>query len=95
MRMDIEFSPGARRQRVSAAARQTVAFVACKGRMNKKCFCSMDHSAASSGERAGRTSWERAMGVLWRHSSFNLVEPQSIALAAALASGGLPEIANG
>lgn len=34
------------------------------------------------------------MGVLWRHSSFNLVEPQSIALAAALASGGLPEIGN-
>ena len=79
---------------MSAAARQTVAVAACEGRMKEKRFCSMDHPAALSGERAGRTSRERAMGVLWRHSSFNLVEPQSIALAAALASGGLPEIAN-
>jgi hypothetical protein len=43
----------------------------------------MGHSAMLRGERAGRFLSERTMGVLWRHSSVNLVEPRSIALAAA------------
>jgi hypothetical protein len=76
MRMDIEFSPGARGQRMSAAAREIVALAPCEGGMNGKRFCSMDHPAAICGERAGRTFRERTMGVLWRHSSVNLVEPR-------------------
>jgi len=41
----------------------------------------MGHPATVSGERAGRTFGERTMGVLWYHSSVNLVEPRSIAPA--------------
>jgi hypothetical protein len=41
----------------------------------------MGHPAAICGERAGRFFGKRTMGVLWRHSSVNLVEPRSIALA--------------
>jgi hypothetical protein len=33
----------------------------------------MGHPAVIRGERAGRTFGERTMGVLWRHSSVNLV----------------------
>jgi len=60
--------------------------------MNRKRLCSMDHPAAVRGERAGRTFGERAMGVLWHHSSVNIVEPRSIALAAALFPRRLPGI---
>ena len=52
--------------------------------MNGKCLCSMNHPARVRGERARRFVSERAMGVLWRHSNVNLVEPRSIALAAAV-----------
>jgi hypothetical protein len=48
----------------------------------------MDHPAALCGERARRFLAERTMGVLWHHSSVNLAEPQSIALAAAEFPGG-------
>ena len=51
--------------------------------MNGKRLCSMSHPANLRGERASRRLAERAMGVLWNHSSVNLVEPRSIALAAA------------
>ena len=51
--------------------------------MNGKRLCPMNHPAPLRGERACRTFTERAMGVLWRHSSVNLVEPRSIAPAAA------------
>jgi len=43
----------------------------------------MNHPTNIRGERACRFLSERAMGVLWRHSSVNLVEPRSIAPAAA------------
>lgn len=43
--------------------------------MNGKRLCSMNHPAFC-GERARRTFQERKMGVLWHHSSVNLVEPQ-------------------
>jgi hypothetical protein len=73
MRMDIENSPGARGQRNSAAARNLDGLRPDEGGMNGKRFCSMDHPAVVRGERAGRTFGERTMGVLWRHSSVNLV----------------------
>jgi hypothetical protein len=41
--------------------------------MNGKRLCSMGHPAAVHGERASRTLMERVMGVLWHHSSVNLV----------------------
>src|SRR4051812_32058959 len=83
MRMDIEYSPGARGQRMSAAAREIDGPGFLQGRMNGKRLCSVGHPAAVRRERAGRSFGERTMGVLWRHSSVNLVEPRSIALAAA------------
>jgi len=46
----------------------------------------MNHPANIRGERASRCLSERAMGVLWRHSNVNLVEPRSIAPAAAASS---------
>jgi hypothetical protein len=73
MRMDIEISPGARGQRNSAAARNLDGSRACESVMNGKRFCSMGHPAVVRGERACRTFGERTMGVLWRHSSVNLV----------------------
>jgi hypothetical protein len=76
MRMDIEYSPGARWQRSSAAARNLDGLRSSEGRMNGKRLCSMGHSVPQRGERARRTFMERTMGVLWLHSSVNLVEPQ-------------------
>jgi hypothetical protein len=84
MRIDIEISPDARGQRNGAAARNNDDLAPCEGRMNGKCLCSMSHPARVRGERARRFVSERAMGVLWRHSNVNLVEPRSIALAAAV-----------
>jgi hypothetical protein len=81
--MDIENSPGARGQRNGAAARDNDGLAPCEDRMNGKRLCSMGHSAMPRRERASRFLSERAMGVLWCHSSVNLVEPRSIALAAA------------
>jgi hypothetical protein len=52
----------------------------------------MDHPAAVRGERAGRFFGKRTMGVLWRHSSVNLVESRSIALAATRILRRLPKI---
>jgi hypothetical protein len=76
MRMDIEFSPGARGQRTCAAARDIDCLATGEGMMNEKRLCSVDHPAASYGERARRFLAERTMGVLWHHSSVNLVEPR-------------------
>jgi hypothetical protein len=84
MRMDIENSPGARGQRNGAAARNNDGLASGENRMNGKRLCSMGHPANLRGERARRFLSERTMGVLWGHSSVNLVEPRSIALAAAL-----------
>jgi hypothetical protein len=72
--MDIEISPSARGQRNNAAARDDIGPAPCEGRMNGKRLRSMNHPAMLYGERAGRTLMERAMGVLWRHSSVNLVD---------------------
>jgi hypothetical protein len=82
MRMDIEYSPGAPVQRICAAARDSDGPRSDgEGRISEKRLCSMGHPAAICGERAGRFFGKRTMGVLWRHSSVNLVEPRSIALA--------------
>jgi hypothetical protein len=93
MRMDIENSPGAPVRHPCAGARDDNGpgggvEAAGEGKMNGKRFCSICHPATLGGERAGRFFAERTMGVLWRHSSVNLVEPRSIALAAAEFSGG-------
>jgi hypothetical protein len=97
MRMDIENSPGAPVRQLMAGARADLARTDGNqavggGRMNEKCLCSMGHPAASRGGRTRRFLAERTMGVLWHHSSVNLVEPRSIALAAALIPRRLPEI---
>jgi hypothetical protein len=60
--------------------------------MNGKRLCSVSHPATACGERAGRFIKERTMGVLWRHSSVNLVESRSIALATAQILRRLPKI---
>jgi hypothetical protein len=81
MRMDIEYSPGAPLQRIGAAARENDGLRFREGRMSGKRLCSVGHPAQFRGERAGRFLNKRTMGVLWRHSSVNLVKPRSIALA--------------
>ena len=60
--------------------------------MSGKRLCSMIHPATLREERASRFLSERAMGVLWRHSSVNLVESRSIALAATRILRRLPKI---
>jgi hypothetical protein len=77
---------------MSAAAREIDGPGFLQGRMNGKCLCSMGHPAALREERAGRFFGKRTMGVLWRHSSVNLVEPRSIALAATRIPRRLPKI---
>jgi hypothetical protein len=86
MRMDIEISPGARIQRLDAPARDDWGPAAgvqagCGGRMTEKRVCSTSHPAPVRGDR--RFIEERMKGVLWRHSSINLVEPRPFAPAAA------------
>jgi hypothetical protein len=49
--------------------------------MTGKRFCSARHPAPLRGER--RFIKVRMKGILWRHSSFNLVEPRSVAPSAA------------
>jgi hypothetical protein len=51
------------------------------GTMTGKRVCSGRHAAAVRGER--RFIEERMKGVIWRHSSFNLVEPRHVAPSAA------------
>src|SRR5690349_613937 len=91
MRMDIEFSPGARGQRGGAAARDYDGLRLGEGRMSGKRLCSMIQPAHLGGKNARRFPWERTMGVLWHHSSVNLVVPRSIALAAARLLRRVPE----
>jgi len=86
MRMDIEISPGARAWRLAAPSRDDWGLVAgvlasFDGRMIGKRVCSTSHPATVRGER--RFIEERMKGVLWRHSSFNLVEPRPFAPSAA------------
>jgi hypothetical protein len=49
--------------------------------MTGKRVCSGRHAAAVRGER--RFIEERMKGVIWRHSSFNRVEPRHVAPSAA------------
>jgi hypothetical protein len=84
MRMDIEISPGARVQRSDAPARDdwglgSGILAGRHGWMTGKRVCFMSHPATVRGER--RFIKERMKGVLWHHSSFNLVEPRPFAPA--------------
>jgi hypothetical protein len=77
MRMDIEISPGAPVQRWYAPSRDNWGLAGrvqagCDGRMTGKRFCSTSHPATLRRER--RFTEERMKGILWRHSSFNLVD---------------------
>jgi hypothetical protein len=49
--------------------------------MTGKRFCSARHPAPLRRER--RFTKERMKGILWRHSSFNLVAPRTVAPSAA------------
>jgi hypothetical protein len=89
--MDIEYSPGAPLQRIFAAARNLDGLRSRESMMNGKRLCSMGHPATVRGERAGRFFSKRTMGVLWRHSSVNLVRPRSFALAGPRIPRRLPE----
>jgi hypothetical protein len=44
------------------------------GVMGQLCLCSMRHSAAIRGKRARRLFQGRTKGVVWHHSSVNLVD---------------------
>jgi hypothetical protein len=86
MRMDIEISPAARVQRSNAPSRDDWGLDADElagvdGRMNGKRVCSLGHPAVVRGGR--RFIKERMKGVLWHHSSFNLVKPRPFAPSAA------------
>jgi hypothetical protein len=86
MRIDIEISPGAGLERSDAPSRDNWGLAArvragCDGKMTGKRVCSVRHPATVRGER--RIIKERMKGVLWRHSSFNLVEPRPFAPSAA------------
>jgi hypothetical protein len=95
MRMDIEFSPGARGQRSDAPPRDDWGLAGrvlagCDGWMTEKRVCSRCHPATLRGER--RFTEERMKGILWRHSSINLVEPRPFAPSAARIPRRTPEI---
>jgi hypothetical protein len=94
MRMDIEISPGAPVQRWDAPSRDDWGLAGrvlagCDGRITGKRVCSMSHAAPLRRER--RFTEERMKGSLWRHSSFNLVKPRSVAPSAA----GFPRLGTG
>jgi len=55
----------------------------------------MSHSAAIRGKHACRLFQGRAKGVLWRHSSVNLVKPRHIALGRAKYSSANAEDRHG
>jgi hypothetical protein len=95
MRMDIEFSPGARGQRSDAPPRDDWGLVFGEraepdGAMTEKRVCSIRHPAAV--RRGRRFTEERMKGILWRHSSINLVEPRPFAPSAARIPRRTPEI---
>jgi hypothetical protein len=80
--MDIEFSPGADVQRSVAKPRDNWGLTAgiqagSDGGMTGKRICSIRHPAPL--RRESRFIEMRMKGILWRHSSFNLVEPRSFA----------------
>ncbi|MGE5563529.1 MAG: hypothetical protein ACM3ZV_09505 [Bacillota bacterium] len=84
--MDIEISPGAALERSVAQPRDDKGLAAGilaggYGAMTGKRVCSARHPAAV--RRGRRFTEERMKGCLWRHSSFNLVEPRYVAPSAA------------
>jgi hypothetical protein len=86
MRMDIEISPRAPAQRLDAPSRDVWRLAAGilavgHGGMTGKRFCSARHPAPVRRER--RFMHKPMKGILWRHSSFNLVEPRPVAPSAA------------
>jgi hypothetical protein len=86
MRMDIEISPGAALKRSVAQPRDDWGLAAGiqaghDGAMTGKRVCSARHPAAV--RKGRRFTEERMKGSLWRHSSFNLVEPRCVAPTAA------------
>jgi hypothetical protein len=94
MRMDIEISPRAPAQRVDAPSRDDWGRAARKqagrrGVMTGKRVCSVRHPATVRRER--RFIEEQMKGILWRHSSFNLVEPRSFAPGAVWIPRRAPE----
>jgi hypothetical protein len=90
--MDIENSPGAPMRHFCAMARCDwgPAGELAVGELLDFCLCSMRHPATVRGER--RFIEDRTKGVLWHHSSVNLVEPRAVAPAAAWNLGVLPKI---
>jgi hypothetical protein len=83
MRIDIENSPGAPVWQSGAMARDDwgpAGVELAVGEMLEKRLCSMHHPATVCRER--RLIEERTKGVLWLHSSVNLVEPRPVAPAA-------------
>jgi hypothetical protein len=84
MRMDIENSPSAPMRQANAMARCDWGPAGDKlavGELLDICLCSTRHPATVRGERRLIDEWTK--GVLWRHSSVNLVEPRAVAPAAA------------
>jgi hypothetical protein len=84
--MDIEISPGAALERSGAQPRDNMGLTAgilagSDGAMTGKRVCSAGHPATV--RRGRRFTEERMKGSLWRHSSFNLVEPRCVAPSAA------------
>jgi hypothetical protein len=77
---------------MAAAARDDKGLADGDGGVNGKRFCSMSHPATVRRECTRRLCEERAKGVLWIHSSVNLVEPRDIALAAARRPRRVPGI---
>jgi len=82
MRMDIEFSPRADLQRSVAQSRDNWGLAAgiqagSDDGMTGKRVCSIRHPAPL--RRESRFIEKGVKGILWRHSSFNLVEPRSFA----------------
>ena len=60
--------------------------------MNGKRLCSTGHPAPLRRERTGRTFRERTLGVLWLHSSVNLVVPRQSHWPGRIFPRRLPEI---
>src|SRR3954454_12389541 len=88
MRMDIEYSPGARIQPLEAAARHVYGHAGADraaggGGIGEKCLCRTGHPASFRREHARRPHRERSLDVLWHHASVNLVQPRTFVTAAA------------
>jgi hypothetical protein len=97
--MDIEISPGAALERSVAQPRDDKGLpardAAGDGRIGEKRFCSNVHLAPIREKRIDRFMSERTKGVLWRHSSVNLVEPSPSHWRRHEFPGAMPKIKSG